>query len=210
MAKGQDKTADRLGATLLEAAFEEIALAGWDGARASAIAARAQVSLVVLYRHFPSRASLLKALTVRVDEAMLGVDPAEFAGLPPRDCVFELMMQRYDALAPFRPGLARLAREGWSDPALVLGTACRLDRSLAWLQEAAGLGANGLRARLARRALAYAYLRTFDVWLKDDSSDLAKTMAALDKALRAIETLAGLRDGRAGPSTADEAAPAPA
>jgi len=202
--------AEARAADLLEAAFAEIGEVGWEEARARAIAERAGVSLAELYRHYPSREALLRALTRRVDEAMLSVDPAEFAGLPPRDCVFELMMRRYDALAPYRAGLARLAREGWLDPALVLGTVCRIDRSLAWLQEAAGLAAHGLRARLARRALAFAYLRTFEVWLKDQSNDLAKTMAALDKALRGIEMIAGLRDGRAGPLPADEGAPAPA
>lgn len=203
MGEGQDTD-------LLEVAFTEIGEAGWEDARARAIAERAGISLVELYRHYPSRGALLRALIQRVDEAMLAIDPEELAGLPPRDCVFELMMRRYDALAPYRSGLARLAREGWLDPALVLGTVCRLDRSLAWLQEAAGLRAQGLRARLARRALAFAYLRTFEVWLKDQSNDLAKTMAALDKALRGIETIAGLRDGRAGPLPADEGAPAPA
>lgn len=191
---------------LLQATFEEIAEHGWNDLAARAIAERADRPLADVYRAFPSQGAMVRALVRRVDEAMLEVDPADFVGLPPRDRVFELMMRRFDALAPFRDGLKRLSREGWSDPALVLATVCRLDRSLAWLQAAAGLTAGGFRARLSRRALGFAYVRAFEVWLKDDSSDHAKTMAALDKALRGVEALAGLREERQ-PASAGERAP---
>ena len=49
-------------------------------------------------------------------------------------------------LDPPRPGLRRLAREARGDPCLVLATACRLDRSLAWLQDMAGLRRSGVRS----------------------------------------------------------------
>lgn len=201
------KQAKKSGADVLTAAFEEIAERGWSGLQARAVAERTERPLAELYKEYPSRGLLLRALVRRVDIAMLEADPADFVGLPPRDRVFELMMRRFDALTPFRRGLKRLARDGRSDPGLVLMTACRLDRSLAWLQEAAGLTATGFRARLSRRALGFAYLRTFEVWLKDESTDLAKTMAALDKALRGIEALAGLREGRAAPAFPGERAP---
>jgi hypothetical protein len=58
---------------------------------------------------------------------------------------------------------------------------------------------------IAKRALGLAYVRTVRVWLEDDSPDLARTMAELDRNLRRIERVAGLRG--AGPGEApDEAA----
>jgi AcrR family transcriptional regulator len=200
--------ADRKKATpdLLQVAFEVIAEQGWSGASPQVIAARAGVSLVEVYRQLPGRGALLRALSERVDEAMLKVDQAELVGLPPRDRVFELMMRRLDALAPYRAGLKRLARDARCDPGLLMLTACRMDRSLAWLQEAAGLRSRRLRARLHRRALGAVYLNTLRAWLRDESGDHAKTMAELDKALRRVEPFAGLRErrGRAAP---DEGAP---
>jgi hypothetical protein len=71
-------------------------------------------------------------------------------------------------------------------------TACRLDRSMAWLQDAAGLRSGGLRPRLQRHILTAIYLKTLRIWLADDSTDLAKTMASLDKDLRRSESFAGL------------------
>ena len=194
---------------LLVTAFELIAEHGWSRLSLIAVARRAGVSPAEVYRELPGRGSVLRRLSERVDEAMLAFDEAELAGLPPRDRVFELLMRRLEALVPFRPGLERLARGARCDPCLLLASACRLDRSLAWLQDAAGLRRSGLRARLSRRALGAAYLQTLRVWLKDETVDLGPTMAELDKQLRRVQSIAGLRAPRAGRAP-EGAAPEPA
>ena len=200
---------DDTGADLLVTAFELIAEHGWSGLSLVEVAKRAGVSPAEVYRELPGRASVLRALSRRIDEAMLAFDHAELAGLPPRDRVFELLMRRLEALVPFRPGLERLARAARCDPGLLLASACQLDRGLAWLQDSAGLRRSGVRARLARRALGAAYLQTLRVWLKDESADLGPTMAELDKQLRRVQTVAGLRAPRAGRAPEAEA-PQPA
>lgn len=197
------------GPDLLDAAFELIARDGWDGLSFARLAHRAGVPLAAVYREFPGRGAVLRRLGQRIDEAMLEVDEAEIVGLPPRDRAFELLMRRLEALVPFRPGLERLMRVAPGEPCLVLCTLARLDRSLGWLQDIAGLRRHGLRARLARRALAAAYIQTLRVWFKDDSADLGKTMAELDKQLRRVQELAGLRERRTGGTPADES-PKPA
>ncbi len=189
---------------LLVTAFELIAEHGWSGLSLVAVARRAGVSPAVVYRELPGRAAVLRALSRRIDEAMLSLDEVELAGLPPRDRVFELLMRRFEALVPFRPGLERLARGARCDPCLMLATACRLDRSLAWLQDAAGIRRFGLRARIARRALGAAYLQTARIWLKDETPDLGQTMAELDKQLRRVQSIAGLRPPPAGRAAREE------
>jgi AcrR family transcriptional regulator len=185
------------GPELLAAAFALIGDEGWRGFSFATLARRTGVSRVEIYRRFKGRGALLRELTERIDEAMLAVDEAEIAGLPPRDRVFELLMRRLEALVPYRAGLARLAGDARRDPCVVLLTACRLDRSLVWVQDIAGLRRHGLRARLARRALGVAYLRTMRVWFNDEAADLGRTMAELDKQLRRIQIIAGLHERRA-------------
>lgn len=191
---------------LLAAAFALIGDEGWRGFSFEQLARRTGVSRVELYRRFRSRGALLAALTRHADEAMLEVDEAEIAGLPARDRVFELLMRRLEALVPYRAGLKRLARDARADPCVVLLTAGRLERSFVWLQDAAGLRCHGLRASLARRALGLAYLRTVQVWFEDEGADLGKTMAELDKQLRRVQSVAGLREPRARRAGEDEAA----
>lgn len=191
---------------LLAVAFELIAEEGWSRLSLVAVARRAGVPPRDVYREIRSKGALLGALTRRLDEAMLEIEEAELAGLPPRDRVFELMMRRLEALVPFRPGLERLGREAGRDPCLLLAGACRLDRSLAWVQDAAGLRSSGVRARIARQVLSAAYLQTLRVWRKDTAPDLGKTMVELDKQLRRAQSFAGLREPRTRPG-APEAAP---
>jgi AcrR family transcriptional regulator len=194
------------GPDLLAAAFALIGDEGWRAFSFATLARRTGVSRVEIYRQLGSRGALLGALSRRIDEAMLEVDQAELAGLPPRDRVFELLMRRLEALVPYRAGLARLARDARADPCVVLLTACRLERSLIWLQDIAGLRHRGLRARLARRALSVAYLQTMRVWLTDEGADLGRTMAELDKQLRRVQNVAGLREPRARRAEEGEAA----
>jgi AcrR family transcriptional regulator len=197
---------DGTGPDLLAAAFALIGDEGWRSFSFATLARRTGVSRVEIYRQFRSRGALLSELTRRADEAMLAVDEAELAGLPPRDRVFELLMRRLEALVPYRAGLARLAREARADPSVPLLTACRLERSLIWLQDAAGLRHHGLRACLARRMLALAYVRAVKVWFADEGADLGKTMAELDKQLRRVQNVAGLREPRARRAEEGEAA----
>jgi hypothetical protein len=190
---------------LLMIAFGLLADRGWAGWTLMALAERADVSLSEAYRQLPDRRSVLCALSERVDQAMLEVDLRELEGLPPRDKLFELVMRRLDAMAPFRAGLARLERDARRDPCILLLITCRIERSIRWMQELAGLRGHGLRARLQRRALLAVYLQAVRTWLADDSGDLAKTMAELDSLLRRVERLAGLRAARPKATPGDEA-----
>ncbi|HSA82348.1 MAG TPA: TetR family transcriptional regulator, partial [Geminicoccaceae bacterium] len=83
---------ERAPADLLVTAFEMIAEEGWSRLSLVAVARRAGVAPVQAYRELRSRGALLGALSRRIDEAMVGVEEADLAGLPPRDRVFELMM----------------------------------------------------------------------------------------------------------------------
>jgi len=179
---------------LLEAAFTHLGEAGWAGWSPKTLAAMSGYDLGEVYDAFPVPAALARRLGERLDRAMLGIPPDELEGLSHRERLFELFMRRFDAMAAFKPGLARLAREARGEPELWLTTACNLDRMAGWLIELAELPYHGLRARLARRALMLAYARLVRVWLADDTADLARTMAELDKRLDQLERLADLGD----------------
>lgn len=179
---------------LLVMALEIVAETGWCGFSFHELAHRSEMTLAEMRQTFRGKAAILDALSRRLDDAMLAVDPEELAELPPRDRVFELIMSRLEAMATFRAGLVRLSKEARRDPELALTIGCRLDRSIAWLQDAAGFRSGGLRSRLQRHLLLGVYLKTLNAWTGDESVDLAKTMAALDKDLRRIENIADLGD----------------
>jgi len=61
---------------------------------------------------------------------------------------------------------------------------------MAWMLEAAGLGAGGLAGLARAKGLTAVWLATIRAWADDDSVDLGPTMAALDRALDRAEQVA--------------------
>ncbi len=175
---------------IIDAALRLIAQHGWRRRSLAAIAAEADVSILTLYRAFPSKAAILCGFSRRIDEAVLATpldSDAMDADERPRDRVFDLLMRRFDALHPYRAALEVLGRELPTDPIAALCAGAGLLRSIGWMLEAAGISTVGLGGIFAVKLTAAAYLATSRVWLRDDSPDLAPTMAALDRRLRGIE-----------------------
>src|SRR5579885_1027228 len=99
---------------IIDAAFARIAETGWR--RLSRAAAEAGLPIVRVYRTFPSKTAILLAWMRRIDDAVLAAAPAPDEAERPRDRVFDLVMRRFDALAPYKPALAVLRRELPLDP----------------------------------------------------------------------------------------------
>lgn len=193
---------------VIDAALSLIAQQGWRRLSPAAIAAEADLPILLLYRAFPSKPAILGGFSRRIDEAVLALPLDSAAGEAderPRDRVFDLLMRRFDALQPYRAALEVLGRELPTDPIAALCTAAGLLRSIGWMLEAAGISTVGLGGIIAVKLTAAAYLATLRVWLRDETTDLAPTMAALDRRLRAIERW--FRPGRRGrPAAAPEPA----
>ncbi|WP_370152001.1 TetR family transcriptional regulator [Ferrovibrio sp.] len=182
----QDKTG-QTGADPVDAMLDLVAAEGWRPVTLARIAEASGLSLADLYRQYGSKNDLLTAYARRIDAAMLAAlgggavaDTAEAA----KDRLFEAVMARLDALAPRKPAIRALVRELPADPAALL---CFLQgglrRGIDWTLAAAGLEDPGLQGILRRKLLGLVYLDTLRVWLRDDSADLAATMAHLDRRL---------------------------
>ena len=175
---------------IITAALTLAAERGWRRVTLLDIARAAKLSLAELYRSYRSRGAILAAFVRHVDAAVLAQGEAE--GDSARDRVFDMLMRRFEVLRPHKAAVEAILRDAGADP---LGALCggpRLLRSMAWMLEAAGLASHGLRGLVRAKALALVYLSAMRVWLNDDSADMSRTMAALDKRLNRLETLAGL------------------
>lgn len=194
---------------LVNAALRLIAEHGWRRLSMATIAAEAGLPILTLYRTFPSKPAILCAFSRRIDETVLAVPPEADPDERPRDRVFDLLMRRFDALRPHRDALEVLGRELPGDPVTALALGAALLRSMAWMLEASGIATDGLRGVIAVKLTAAAYAATLRVWRRDDTPDLAQTMAALDRRLRGIERWLGpARRRRSAAGEATEPSPA--
>jgi AcrR family transcriptional regulator len=186
--KRSKQTAERGGSDpgerMLDAALALAADRDWAGIGLAEIAQQAGLPIAEAYAACRSKLDLLAALNRRVDAAALATAP-EAEGSP-RERLFDLLMRRFDALQPHRQALRSMLRGSLGDPTALLAAPALLD-SMAWMLEAAGIGAGGWRGGLRAPVLAGVYLSMLRVFLGDESTDLAATMAALDRRLRAVE-----------------------
>ncbi len=194
---------------ILDAALGLAARRGWRRTGLADIATEAGIGLDRLRSQFASKPAIVNGLIRRTDERVLALGAAE--GSSARDRLFDVLMRRFDALHSDRSGIAAILRDVCLDPMAAMCHAPRLMASMAWMLEAAGLDSSGPVGLLRVKGLAAVHLWALRAWLGDDSRDLAKTMAALDRGLRQAEALAGLlAKGRARAAKAASAAGATA
>ncbi len=169
---------------MVEVALDLFAERGFSAVGMGDIAGAAGQPLSQVLTVFPGKGAILAAWLARIDAAM--IDGSEAAAEErPRDRLFEVVMRRFDLLAPRKAVLAALARAAAADP-LGLGVvlAASLRRSVRWMLAGAGIEAEGMRGLLLRKGMAAVYADSLRLWLKDDTEDASRTMAHLDKRLR--------------------------
>ncbi len=215
MAKKASKTQelDARRDAVINAAMALAAEHDWDEVRLSDIAAQAGVTLAEMRAAFESKTAIVYGLMRRTDKAVLEGDDPEMAGEPARDRLFDVLMRRFEALAPYRAALRSIMRAYRNDVFAASQFNARARRSMKWMLESAQIDATGRMGEVRAQGLVLVWMRTMRVFLRDKDEGLARTMAELDRALRDGErvmrniggglralgmvgsVLSGLRDG---------------
>lgn len=177
------------------AAMQVAAGIGWRRTRLADIAEEAGISLAELHERCASKEAVLDGLVRHIDRIVLtGAQQSDDEEASHRDRLFDILMQRFDALNTYKDGIRAVVRDtGSGGVAEILCGGCRMLRSMRWMLEAAGIGTAGWLGGLRVKGLAIVFAATANVWLRDDSEDMAKTMAALDRNLKRAERFATMR-----------------
>ncbi len=170
---------------IIEAALKLAVDEGWGNVSLAQVAAKAGLSLAQVHGAFTSKAAIVGGFFGAIDEKVLAGGGGEGEGV--RDRLFDLIMRRFDALNPHKEAVAAIQRGLCADPMSCLCAARDFMGSMSWTLEAAGVSSSGIMGRVHTRGLALIYLNVFRVWLGDDSPDMARTMAALDRGLGRAE-----------------------
>jgi AcrR family transcriptional regulator len=162
------------------------------GAGLADVAAAAGVPLATLRSLYNGKLGILADFSRRIDEGVLDKGPAE--GKEARDRLFEVVMRRFDALAPFRPALGSILAAARRDLALARALHRIARKSQMWMLVAAGIHRGGITGRMAMEGMVFVYANVFRVFLDDEDAGLARTMAALDRGLGRGERWMGWLD----------------
>jgi AcrR family transcriptional regulator len=191
--KAAPKTARARGgdaaASLRRALLDLVETQGWIDLSFAEIAEQAGVPIAEAHRIYPSKTAVLLGLTRSIDERILNSlasDPLEGSA---KDRLFDILMRRFDVLKADRNAYRRLMRQLPATPNAFAALLCQLRRSLSLTLEAAGISASGLKGALRLKGLLAIYVAGLRVFANDESEDLAKTMAEVDKRLGQAERL---------------------
>jgi AcrR family transcriptional regulator len=182
----REKIIAALMALLAEKPIERIGLAD--------IASEAGVSLVQLRSSFPSPLAIVAAHFKDTDQAVLGADLSDMEEETVRERLFDVLMRRLEVLAPHRQAIRSLLRSARRNVPLGLALNALSTRSQKWMLTAAGIGASGPRGALRAQGLALLFNSVLRTWVRDGDPGLARTLAALDRALGRGQRLSGLLD----------------
>ncbi|MGC1092343.1 MAG: TetR/AcrR family transcriptional regulator [Pseudolabrys sp.] len=185
-ASDRDKAIDALMTLLAEHRFEQIGLAE--------VAGRAGIKLSQLRGEFGSTLAILAAHIKDIDRIVLAGGDADMAEEPARGRLFDVLMRRLEALAPYKEAVRSIMCSARRNPGLAFALNAMAVRSQQWMLESAGIGASGPRGALRAQGAALRFARVLSVWIDDEQEGLDRTMAALDRGLSSAERWAGFLD----------------
>jgi AcrR family transcriptional regulator len=119
---------------------------------------------------------------------------AELADEPPRERLFDVLMRRLEVLAPHKAAVRSLMRSASRNPGLAFALNSLSVRSQQWMLTAADIAASGPRGMVRAQGLALLFASVLRTWIDDQDRGLARTMAALDRALARGQRWSGLLD----------------
>jgi AcrR family transcriptional regulator len=175
---------------ILDAALALAARQPWRRTSLADIAAEAGMPILAVHDVYRSKAAILDAFRRRIDGEVLAGAEAD-RGERARDRLFDTIMRRFDSLAAHKAAVRELTRGAAGDPS-TLRAAPGVLRSMSWMLEASGIDASGWRGLMRAQLLACLYAAVLRVWLEDDSPDMTRTMAVLDRRLRSASRWLGL------------------
>ncbi len=162
----------------------------WDQVTLGDIADEAGMSLAELFDVVQDKMDILVLFGRMIDRRVLEVIGEPDPSISTRDQLFDILMERYEILNDYRPGLMSILQSFKYDPKQVMFSAPYLCRSMSWMLEAAGMETSGIRGAARVAGLTALYVKVLRTWKDDDTPDLGATMAALDKDLSRMEQVA--------------------
>lgn len=174
---------------IIDAALRLAADRPWTSIEITDIAAEAGVSLSEFRDLFPSKGAVLGGLARRIDKQVLEGSTGDLSGEPARERLFDVLMRRFDAMAPYKPALRRIAYALRGDLVSLAALNQVALNSQRFMLAAAGIPTEGSLGTLRVQGAVLVFANTLETWLRDDDPSLAKTMARLDRELRRGERL---------------------
>lgn len=161
---------------------------GWGGVSFKDVARTAKCGTDDVTALFPDVWAIILWHLERIEERVR-LDVEEHLGQDWRDNLMEIVMLRFECAQEHRAAWTSLPEAFRKKPKKLRHFLRPFYKTMRRMLALSGLPKQQINPLLTA-ALGGVYLSLIHVWMEDDTKDLAKTMAAIDKRIGIIETLA--------------------
>ncbi len=166
------------------AALKILARQGWDKLTLDQVARAAKISLAQVKKDFHDGDDLIAAIAQYVGaEALVTVGKLD-KNASVKDRLFEIMMARFDVLQQHRAAFLKIMDAMQRNPSLLRRFLPVQFEAMKAMLRFAGATQKKSHEAFSIAGLSGIYALTLCVWRNDNSADLSRTMAALDRYLR--------------------------
>jgi AcrR family transcriptional regulator len=180
----QKKSASGSEKKICDAALKLATSQSWDKVTLEQIAKAAKVPLPQLQKIFADTNAILPTIIRLIDAETADSVGKPNAKAPPRDRLFEVMMARFDVLQAHRKAITGIMAAARRNPRMLRYVAPAQWQSMRHMLALAGIKPGDGKEPIVVAGLLAIYGLTLCAWRKDDSIDMARTMAMLDRCLR--------------------------
>jgi len=177
---------------MVQATMDIAAAGDWASCRLADIAAVAGLNPAALPARYRDKTDVLWALADKLDaEVLAAIDgSADDPDIPARERLLEVLMQRFDAMAPCKAGITGVLRAIPLSPSTMRHGVPALARSMKATLDIVNIPSGGISGAFRAKGLVVVFLDGLRVWISDDSPDLSATMRRLDERLKQAEGIA--------------------
>ena len=168
--------------------FKLITKKGWKYFSLKSLAKENKSDLESIKIFFKNKSQFLESFSEMIDNKVLAnIDKDEFNKNSIKDNLFELIMLRFENLNHYKTGLKILLSDLKKSPVELKKIMKKVFDSMDLFLEIANVKNNYLMDFIKVNIIFIIYSYVFNVWLDDQSSEMSKTMAELDKWLSKAE-----------------------
>ena len=168
--------------------FDLINDIGWDKFSIEKLSTKENIPVRDLKVFFKCKYSIVDKFSIMIDkniESKLKIE--DFKDSSKKDILFELIMMRFDEMEEFKGSLAKILDASRNKPLLISIITKNVMNTMDFFLELSNSYNNYAFDVLKKNFLFLIYSITFKTWLSDNTEELSKTMAELDRLLSTAE-----------------------
>lgn len=173
---------------VLKSVFKLIEKNGWTNFELENLHQEKSLENIRIEKFFKNKSEIIIDFSSMIDEEVIkSIDFSELSDTDVKDNLFEFMMTRFEKLNPYKKSLKIILNDLKFDPKSLKELSKKIFNSMDFYMEASNAKNLIFFDFVKSNVFFLIYSYVFQIWLKDNSKDMTKTMQETDKLLTIAE-----------------------